>query len=63
MSNLHVQSNVDQVLSYEWKGQLKRCRWSETATGRFDIETQGQDALESAEIDRYLEAQRERRNI
>ena len=63
MSDLHVQSNVDQVLSYEWMGQLKRCRWSETEAGRFDIETLGQDALESAEIDRYLEAQRKRGNI
>jgi hypothetical protein len=58
-----VQSNVDQVLSYEWKGKLKLCRWSESATGRFDIDTLGQDSSESAQIDRYLQAERKRGNI
>jgi hypothetical protein len=63
MTDLHVHSNVDQVLKYEWRGELKRCPWSLGATGRFQIETQGQDALESAEIDRYLQAELERGNI
>lgn len=63
MSGFHVQSNVDQVLTYEWMGKLKRCPWSLRATGGLQIETQGQDALESAEIDRYLQAELERGKI
>ena len=61
MSDFLVESNRDQVLRYVWKGQHKRCAWSETETGRFDFETMGQDARElSALIDSYLQSERER---
>lgn len=57
---LHAHGNDDQVLRYEWNGKLKQCRWSLTATGRFDLETLGQDAAESKAVDEYLCEQRER---
>ena len=61
--SLEINSNVDQVLDYNWNGKRKRCPWSLSATGRFQIETLGQDSAESAALDRYLQAELERGNI
>jgi hypothetical protein len=63
MSDFHVQSNVDQILQYEWKGKPKRCDWSLNATGQFQIDRMGQGSAESAEIDRFLQTEQERGNI
>ena len=59
---LHVQRNdaENQVLYYSWNGKDKRCEWSLSATGRFGIDTLGQEATESAAIDRFLQAELER---
>lgn len=60
MSDFLVEGNRDQILRYVWKGEHKQCSCSETETGRFDIDTMGQDARESALIALYLEKERER---
>jgi hypothetical protein len=63
MSDFLVESNEDQVLRYVWKGHHKQCAWSETETGRYDLDTMGQDAKESALILQYLEGKREHGKI
>lgn len=58
--SLHVYSNINQVLRYSWNGVEKKCRWSLSATGRFDIETLGQGSAEPAALDRFLQVELER---
>lgn len=50
MTDFLVESNRGQVLRYVWRGQRKQCAWSESETGRFDVDTMGQDAEECAFI-------------
>jgi hypothetical protein len=63
MSNFIVESNRDQILRYLWRGHHKQCAWSENETGRFDWDTMGQDAEESALIVLHLEKDRQRGKI